>query len=46
MGLTHAILSSWWSYEDHGHGWEGGVMLAEIVAEMLYNKKRRLKTAF
>jgi streptomycin 6-kinase len=35
LGLTHAVLSSWWSYEDHGHGWQGGVMLAGILAEMV-----------
>jgi streptomycin 6-kinase len=35
LGLTHAILSSWWSYEESGHGWEGGVMLAEILAERI-----------
>jgi streptomycin 6-kinase len=35
MGITHTILSSWWSYEDHGEGWEGGVMVASSLWEML-----------
>lgn len=31
---AHAVLSGWWSYEDHGRGWEMGLVLAEIYEEM------------
>jgi streptomycin 6-kinase len=31
---AHAVLSGWWSYEDHGTDWEMGMMLAEIYEEM------------
>lgn len=27
---AHAVLSAWWSYEDHGAGWERALALAEI----------------
>lgn len=33
--LAEAVLSGWWSYEDHGRGWEGTFALAEVVAPML-----------
>ncbi len=32
-GVAQAVLSAWWSFEDHGHGWEPGIALAEILAE-------------
>jgi streptomycin 6-kinase len=35
MGITHTVLSSWWSFEDHGEGWESGVMVAETLYQML-----------
>ena len=31
-GLSQAVLSGWWSYEDHGHGWETSMAVAEIFA--------------
>jgi streptomycin 6-kinase len=31
---AHAVLSSWWSYEDHGRGWEPAVALAKIYEEL------------
>lgn len=31
-GLAQAVLSAWWSYEDHGHGWEPAIACAEILA--------------
>jgi streptomycin 6-kinase len=31
---AHAVLSAWWSYEDHGRGWETGVYLAVLYAEL------------
>ena len=27
---AHAVLSGWWSYEDHGRGWEGAYRLAAL----------------
>jgi streptomycin 6-kinase len=34
-GAAQAVLSAWWSYEDHGHGWETAVTCAELLAELL-----------
>jgi streptomycin 6-kinase len=31
---AHAVLSGWWSFEDHGAGWETAIVLAEIYEEM------------
>ncbi len=31
---AHAVLSAWWSYEDHGAGWEPAIALAEIYAAL------------
>ena len=31
---AHAVLSAWWSYEDHGTGWEPGLALAEEYEAM------------
>jgi streptomycin 6-kinase len=33
-GFAQAVLSGWWSYEDHGHGWESGIALAELFARL------------
>lgn len=30
-GLAQAVLSAWWSFEDHGHGWEPAIACAEIL---------------
>ncbi|MDQ6695371.1 MAG: aminoglycoside phosphotransferase family protein, partial [Chloroflexota bacterium] len=30
--FAQAVLSAWWSYEDHGHGWEKAVACAEALA--------------
>lgn len=32
--LAQAVLSAWWSFEDHSHGWEAGIAFAEIWAEL------------
>ena len=32
--LAQAVLSAWWSYEDHGHGWEPAIALAEILVAL------------
>lgn len=31
---AHAVLSGWWSYEDHGRGWEPALALAEMYEAM------------
>ncbi len=31
-GLAQAVLSAWWSFEDHGHGWEPAIACAELLA--------------
>jgi streptomycin 6-kinase len=31
-GLAQAILSAWWSIEDHGQGWEWAVYCAELLS--------------
>ena len=31
---AHAVLSAWWSYEDHGAGWEPAVALAALYADL------------
>jgi streptomycin 6-kinase len=32
--LAQAVLSAWWSFEDHGHGWEPAMALAELLSGM------------
>jgi streptomycin 6-kinase len=32
--LAQAVLSAWWSFEDHGYGWEPAMALAELLSEM------------
>lgn len=34
-GMSQAVLSGWWSYEDHGSGWEPSMALAEVLAARL-----------
>lgn len=33
-GLAQAVLAAWWSFEDHGHGWESGIACAELLAAL------------
>lgn len=33
-GLAQAVLAGWWSYKDHGHGWEWGIACAELLAAL------------
>ena len=33
-GLAQAVLAAWWSYEDHGHGWEPGIACAELLTAL------------
>ncbi|MCS6939499.1 MAG: hypothetical protein RMJ55_13555 [Roseiflexaceae bacterium] len=30
-GLAQAVLSAWWSYEDHGHRWDEAIACAEAL---------------
>jgi streptomycin 6-kinase len=44
--LAQAVLSGWWSYEDHGHGWEPSLALAGLFAELMakshgYRRRKR-----
>ena len=32
-GIAQAVLSAWWSIEDHGYGWEEAIRFAELLAE-------------
>ncbi len=31
-GLAQAVLSAWWSYEDHGHGWDEVMLVAKALS--------------
>jgi streptomycin 6-kinase len=33
-GQVQCILSAWWSYVDHGHGWEQVITVAGLLAEI------------
>lgn len=33
-GLARAVLSAWWSIEDHGEGWESAIAHAEVLDSM------------
>jgi streptomycin 6-kinase len=33
--MAQAVLSAWWSYEDHGHGWEEAMALADLFAQLM-----------
>jgi len=33
-GIAQAVLSAWWSYEDHGHGWEPAIACAEHMTAL------------
>lgn len=30
-GVAQAVLAAWWSFEDHGNGWEWGIACAELL---------------
>lgn len=34
-GVAQAVLSGWWSFEDHGYGWEPAFAVAGHLAELL-----------
>ena len=33
-GLAQAVLSAWWTIEDHGIGWEPAIAVAEVLSEI------------
>jgi len=33
-GLAQAVLSAWWSLEDHGQGWEWAISCAETLSQI------------
>ena len=34
-GVAQAVLSAWWSIEDHGYGWEYAITCAELLMELM-----------
>lgn len=34
-GLAQAVLAAWWSFEDHGRGWEQWIACAELLSPLL-----------
>jgi streptomycin 6-kinase len=34
-GMAQAVLSAWWSVEDHGDGWLGTMRVAEVLFELM-----------
>ncbi|MBU0495285.1 MAG: aminoglycoside phosphotransferase family protein [Chloroflexi bacterium] len=34
-GVAQAVLSAWWSVEDHGSGWEWAIRCAEVIDEAM-----------
>lgn len=34
-GVAQAVLSAWWTVEDHGYGWEPAIACAEILAALM-----------
>jgi streptomycin 6-kinase len=33
-GLVQCVLSGWWCYTDHGHGWESVISIAGLLSEL------------
>lgn len=33
-GLAQAVLSAWWSFEDHGEGWADAIEVAKVFAQL------------
>jgi streptomycin 6-kinase len=32
--VVQCVLSGWWSYEDHGHGWENVISIASLLSDL------------
>lgn len=33
-GIAHAVLSAWWSVEDHSEGWSDAIAVAQLLQEL------------
>jgi len=33
-GFVLAVLSAWWSYEEHGYGWDRALAIAKLLTEL------------
>ena len=42
-GLAQAVLSAWWSVEDHGHGWEWAKIDYAGNTQVIPNRRRCLR---
>jgi len=42
-GLAQAVLAAWWSYEDHGHGWESWIACAELFSGLERRAANRVR---
>jgi len=38
-GLAHCVLSGWWSFEDHGRGWEGAFERAKVFESLMEDSR-------
>jgi streptomycin 6-kinase len=38
-GVAQAVLSAWWSVEDHGGGWQGAIQVAEVLYELMKDNR-------
>ena len=41
-GIAQAILSAWWSIEDHGQGWEHAIAYAQALLQAQNHGKRSI----
>jgi len=44
-GVAQAVLSAWWSLDDHGHGWEWGMTCADLLAGLARTRARSRRPA-
>lgn len=42
-GLAQAVLSAWWSVEDHRHGWEPAIACAELLATLMTQNRTSVR---
>ena len=41
-GMVRAVLSAWWTVEDHGQNWQDGITVAEILTETAEAHKKQV----
>ena len=41
-GIAQAVLSAWWSIEDHGHGWEPAIIYAKSLRQAQTHGRRMI----